>query len=639
MTTIQDIPVPPAKVRGTWGDVSLPDVELNGEKIHRTPKDSLPIAGAMTDAVMDRSIAQASTVTLTIHDPARRLVESGILSSRARIKIDAYKFALAAVATNGDATTLTFEDDAVALLSLHATPRKANRKKITRAEFAAMLVAEVPQLKFFCPELLIRQPIGNKKATPKQIMSDTAKEFGFATPIPSNLTIKNQKMTKEQAQNLDTVLKVGQSHRADAFTQITGIATTIQESNAVSLSPAKSDGTSAGIFQLICDTTPGGTCWGTVAQRMDVAFSANWFFERAVKNRKKFPNYTETQLAQSVQGSAFPDAYQRWVGEAKLIYAAWTGDGSVTKSGAAKKKAYEFHRGGAGHRGENSWACLQRLANEVNWLCFVVGYTVYFISKESLYTSRPIATINRDTEGVIELDFSYDVGKPVSEATLTVHARRWQVDPGAVIMLEKCGPVNGRWLVEEISRSFYDDTATVTLVKPTPALPEPPAQQVNSTTGGKVKKHITGAIGQGGPLMYPLAVVGKLIGFPFQGTHKPGVTSPASWQSDNAVDISVPIGTAVYACFDGTISDRIGLTAGADQNGPLAGNRVTINGIQNSAFYQHLSRLSVAAGDKVKQGDILGFSGAANGSPHLHFALEFGVVDKLIEGLTKGIGK
>lgn len=628
MSNIKDIQTPPPAVQGAWADVSVPDIELNGEKLHRTPHDAVPIAGALTDASMDRSINQASTVSLTLHDPERRLVESGILSSRARIKIDAYKFALAAVATSGDTTTLTFEDDAVALLSLHATPRKANRKKMTRAQFAKLLVDEVPQLSFFCPELLIREPIGSLKATPSQIRSDTAKEYGFASPIPANLTVKNQKMSKEQARNIDIALKVGKSLGADPFTLWTGIAVAITESRAINLSGG--GGGSVGMYQLIAS-------WGTDAQRMDPAFSANWFFTRAVKVRKEHPEYTERTLAQAVQRSGAGannngGNYAPWVGEGKFIYAAWSGDGSVTKSGLAKKKAYEFHRGGAGHRNENSWACLQRLAQEVNWLCFVIGYTVYFISQPSLYTSRPIATINRETEGVIELDFSYDVGKLVSEATLTVHTKRWQVDPGAVVMLEKCGPANGRWLVEEITRSLYDDVATITLMKPTAALPEPAAQQVNSTTG-KAKKRITGALGQGGPLMYPLAVVGKLIGFPYQGTH----TLYGNWQSDNAVDISVPVGTAVYACFNGTIGDGIGSLGSSDSN--LQGLRVTVNGVQNSAFYQHLSRLSVAAGDKVKQGDLLGFSGSANGVAHLHFALEFGVVDKLIEGLTKGVGK
>lgn len=630
---LDKVTTPPAVLQGAWADVSVPDIELNGEKIHRTPKDAIPIAGALTDATMDRSITQSSTIKLTLHDPERRLVESGVLSSRARIKVDAYQFALAAVDVNGDETALTFEDEAAALLQLHATPMKVNRKTMTRAQFAKKLVDEVPQLEFFCPELLVRQPIGSVKAKSSLLRSDTAKEYGFATPIPTNLTIKNAKMTKEQAQNIDTVLKVGQSKGADAFTLWTSIAVMITESRAINL--AGGGGTSVGIFQLEDE-------WGTAAQRIDPVFSANWFFDRAVKIRKEHPEYKERTLAQAVQGSGAGKNcdgcnYAPYVGEGKLIYASWTGSGAIAKSGVGKKKAYEFHRGGAGHKGENSWACLQRLAQEVNWLCFIVGYTVYFISQESLYTSRPIGTYNRDSAGVIELDFSYDVGKLVSEATLTVHARRWQVDPGAVVLLEKCGPANGRWLVEEISRSLYDDVTTITLMKPTAPLPEPAAESVNSTTGGKTRKKLTGGLGQGGTLMYPLAVIGKLIGFPYQGTHSPGATTPPSWQSDNAVDISVPRGTAVYACFAGKISDQIG--ASSSNNPYTHGLRVTVEGTQNAAFYQHLQKLSVSAGDKVKQGDLLGFSGGTVAVAHLHFALEFGVVDKLIEALTKGVGK
>src|SRR4051794_28244529 len=46
----------------------------------------------------------------------------------------------------------------------------------------------------------------------------------------------------------------------------------------------------------------------------------------------------------------------------------------------------------------------------------------------------------------------------------------------------------------------------------------------------------------------PLARLGKLIGFPHQGTHTLG-----NWQSDNAVDISVPVGTPMLSLSDGTV--------------------------------------------------------------------------------------
>jgi murein DD-endopeptidase MepM/ murein hydrolase activator NlpD len=115
---------------------------------------------------------------------------------------------------------------------------------------------------------------------------------------------------------------------------------------------------------------------------------------------------------------------------------------------------------------------------------------------------------------------------------------------------------------------------------------------------------------------------GKLIGFPFQGSHKPGATTPANWQSDNAVDIAVPSGTPVYATHDGTIGPNIGFFRSSSPY--LQGQRLTVLWGGNAAYYAHLSRIVVHPGQQVKAGQLLGYSGVANGVAHLHYAVEAG---------------
>lgn len=139
--------------------------------------------------------------------------------------------------------------------------------------------------------------------------------------------------------------------------------------------------------------------------------------------------------------------------------------------------------------------------------------------------------------------------------------------------------------------------------------------------------------GTGSAFAYPLGLVGKIIGTPGVGTHAPGVTSPASWQSDNAVDISVPVGTPVYAPYAGVIGSQIG-KQNVDQSGPLAGLRVYVNDATQSTFFQHLSKLNVKAGQTVEQGQLIGYTGSANGVAHLHLAVEHGnpltIIDNLL---------
>lgn len=118
--------------------------------------------------------------------------------------------------------------------------------------------------------------------------------------------------------------------------------------------------------------------------------------------------------------------------------------------------------------------------------------------------------------------------------------------------------------------------------------------------------------------IYPLGVKGKVIGTPYAGTH----TAYGNWESDNAIDIAVPKGTPVYAVSNGTIGSQIGAQ---DSNDPhLQGLRVHLDTGTNSYYYAHLSQLTVKAGQKVTAGQIIGYSGVANGVAHLHIAQKLG---------------
>jgi RHS repeat-associated protein len=116
---------------------------------------------------------------------------------------------------------------------------------------------------------------------------------------------------------------------------------------------------------------------------------------------------------------------------------------------------------------------------------------------------------------------------------------------------------------------------------------------------------------------HPLGRVGGFLGGPYAGTHTRG-----NWQSDRAVDISVPIGTWVCAVFGGRIADRLGPLNSSEP--ALAGLRLTIMGQADHAYYAHLSRIVVKRKQQVIRGQFIGLSGSANGSPHLHIALREG---------------
>jgi murein DD-endopeptidase MepM/ murein hydrolase activator NlpD len=112
---------------------------------------------------------------------------------------------------------------------------------------------------------------------------------------------------------------------------------------------------------------------------------------------------------------------------------------------------------------------------------------------------------------------------------------------------------------------------------------------------------------------------GSNLGGPGMGTH--GSNAPSvNWESQNAWDVGVPIGTPIYAQEDGTVAGNIGVQASR----PADGMRVQINGA-DSYWLGHLSRLAVQAGQRVRRGQLIGYSGASqNGAAHLHIARQRG---------------
>ena len=85
-------------------------------------------------------------------------------------------------------------------------------------------------------------------------------------------------------------------------------------------------------------------------------------------------------------------------------------------------------------------------------------------------------------------------------------------------------------------------------------------------------------------------------------------------RSHKGIDLAAPTGTPVYATADGVVSKA--------QRFSSYGLYVSIeHGAQLQTRFAHMSRLAVAAGERVKKGDIIGYVGSTGRStgPHLHY--------------------
>lgn len=133
----------------------------------------------------------------------------------------------------------------------------------------------------------------------------------------------------------------------------------------------------------------------------------------------------------------------------------------------------------------------------------------------------------------------------------------------------------------------------------------------------------------GGALSWPLPMEQNKITSKFgKRTYKIW----GKWVTDThrGIDISVPSGTSVYACADGTVEKA--------QWSNSYGYYVLIShGSGYTTLYAHNSSLKVKVGQKVKRGDLVAKSGSTGNSsgPHLH--LEIAIDGKLQDPLANGI--
>ena len=573
------------------------DLDLRSLKLAHKGKASLDITESVLGGEIVRTIEGASTVTITVNDRSRAIRNSGLLGSEVDIKIDGLWFRLVKVSKTGNDLRLTFEDREVAVLRKYNKKKVATWGKTTRAAFARELVEEVKELKipFECPELKPKTVPSKKKDKSDKV---AARDFGYGIRTPgvgdrandsnTRLVIKGSPASKAQLENCEEVLDVGIGMVLPRKLLVASIMTIIVESSAVNVPYGDRD--SIGLFQQRPSMG-----WGTKAQIMNPSYAARKFFEEAVKVNRGDPNLTYGELCQAVQRSAYPDRYDKHRTEAERLVTAY-GISGLDSSGYGSEQAnnmtawaedateYQFSRGhpkqlAGGKKGwakEDSWECLQRLAEEVNIRCFAVSGVIYFIGEPRLFASAPRARISEDSDGVDWIDFDYDTGRPTAICTISCRLDRWEAAPGTIIEIFNNGPVNGRWLVSEISRSFFSDSASIKVKKPRPRLPEPKQEDLtglwdNPWTGQPDPNaiRVTESLGDFVlPLDTPMPTSSQ-----FNVTDAEGAPDGTGVRYHAALDWFAPSGASVLAPQDGVIVEA---RIGTSRSGQVFGGTVKI---------------------------------------------------------------
>jgi hypothetical protein len=131
--------------------------------------------------------------------------------------------------------------------------------------------------------------------------------------------------------------------------------------------------------------------------------------------------------------------------------------------------AISIGRGTTDDPDEDSWTCIQRVATSAGWRCFEVNGVIY-LGPDSYFLAQPsLGTIGEWTNNTQNIDFDYDIGQPVGNATVTAISNTWSWPPGSVILTSGMGPMDGQpWLVQDCQRDLFSPQMTATLYVPMP---------------------------------------------------------------------------------------------------------------------------------------------------------------------------
>jgi hypothetical protein len=471
------------------GDIELDDAIL--DIVHNAKgQGDVSIREILLDAVVERTMEGASNVTFTVHDPVRKLLNSGALDQAIDIYIDKLWWRLTAVNKNDSDLDLVFEDREVAWIRQHDKVMSASRKDMSRAEFCVMLIHKVKgKPKIVCPELHKTQKIHSGKKEKKEV-KDRKRELGIADtgdlkvwyanpdwhpPMALSQMFTTRKATNAQIDIAEQILDAGYKHhpRATEMLMTCASAVGMVETGLKNTDADPSVGGSQ--FQGVFQQTP--QYWTGLK---DVSKAAKEFFDVAIKYHKEHPDWSIEEIAVNTQRpSSWPD-YRRKVKSATRLAKDFVdayGAADLSNPALSYRQRYMFTTKDGGKK-QDWWTAIGRLMTEVGWARFMSNGVIYLIAETDLLKSKIRMRLSEDTPGVQRINFNYDVGHTIAAATVTCRADRWIAPPGTVVELAECGPADGRWLVSTIRRSLFNRNATIELKKPTKRLGEPASELI-----------------------------------------------------------------------------------------------------------------------------------------------------------------
>lgn len=494
---------PKATRRGLMGD----DIDMHAIRLYIAGKLKLKLFDQLLDVQLNRSIKMASTLEVQLEDYDRTILNSGLLSGTKDdpvggwldFNLDGLWFRMINVKKgSGDDLTLVFEQREISVLRLYNLPKLT--KDVTRAEFILSLIQEIPiKIPYFIPELHTVQPQVDATSTltvaqMQNPQTGSHAPYKTASPLPGNDTKTSYINQVAEATGLDprvvAAWAAGEGHPGDFPGYFNYMNITTATAHSLGIPTVGTGPAGTAIFGNMANgvlaaakeiDSLGISSAGTPRDQIASIAASRWaeshyggpggpnlvrtyvsmFGEQALDDRQaKYPDLTTPVSPGAIPGG--PSI----VGGTQLVTPVFGSD-TVFYRGVPMDGNQDWGL-------EDSWTCIQRLADEVHWYAFFVGGEFWYVQGATLLAGKPIMNVDESSAGIVSIEGDYDRNKKNATITVTCRTGRWSAPPGAVVVLQHLGPFNGRWIVTEFQRSLFDLEAQITLTKPAPELPEPP---------------------------------------------------------------------------------------------------------------------------------------------------------------------
>lgn len=534
----EDGRVPNAQAISTFLATQIVDASAKGQV------EVVQLAERIGEIEIQTQIAGASTMKVTVIDPEWELSKSGFVTPDEEgflpvVEVEfpessGWRWTLCEVEVSTEVAspnlTLTFEDKIIADLRQYWGPKQVPPGTQTRAQFVRSLLNEVgqhgePKIKLVCPSLNVKQPVEKtetgivhaKTASQTQLETEKANKTR-GVGAGSEVTVKGASLSSDQRLAANTLMGVGNELSAPQVAVEACVFAGIAESG---LDPSANNGNFWGVLSAAVGVIP----------QSNTAEMAHYFYnggkgfqaggaialaKAGVKDPVEIAVRVEAPSIWPSNAYASESGYSSFLPEARAIIQAGGGVkvGGAGATSEGESDIAQLQRGTQDNPDEDSFECVSRLAQQVNWFAFTNGQNFYYMDGPDFARQTPTLYLDipgnhvvhghsgKNENGTILVPATFIVSNTSFEYNRTrklqgkTQRRARAIKPstpaegrfslicgitdfraGDVFVIQHSGSPDGRWVVSDVTRNCLKDTfSQIILEPPVEPLPEPKAE-------------------------------------------------------------------------------------------------------------------------------------------------------------------